>query len=157
VADRTAVLVDGRVRQLGPTAAVLDRPADADCARLLGFDTVLSADAAARLLRTPPFGPAALRAEDCRAAPPGGAGVEATLRRVLPWGAVTRVLAELGGETVAATAPAPPPAWLASARPGDALALVVADRSSARVLRTGASEPPLRPTEPAPKAATPAS
>lgn len=41
LADRTALLVDGSLRQVGPTSAVLDRPADTDCARLVGYTNVL--------------------------------------------------------------------------------------------------------------------
>ncbi len=41
LADRTALLVDGSLRQVGPTAAVLDSPADTDCARLVGYTNVL--------------------------------------------------------------------------------------------------------------------
>lgn len=41
LADRTALLVDGSLRQIGPTAAVLDSPADTDCARLVGYRNVL--------------------------------------------------------------------------------------------------------------------
>jgi ABC-type sulfate/molybdate transport systems ATPase subunit len=52
VADRVAVLVGGRLRQLGDPAAVVRRPADATVARLLGYENVLPAeiDASGRVL-----------------------------------------------------------------------------------------------------------
>ena len=37
LAQRTALLVRGRIRQLGTTADVLDSPADLECATLLGY------------------------------------------------------------------------------------------------------------------------
>jgi molybdate transport system ATP-binding protein len=40
--DRVAVLVDGRVRQVGPAAEVFNRPADPTVARATGVETVLS-------------------------------------------------------------------------------------------------------------------
>ncbi|HWP62062.1 MAG TPA: ABC transporter ATP-binding protein [Candidatus Binatia bacterium] len=39
--DRTAVLVDGVLRQVGPTLEVFDRPADEAVARVTGVETVL--------------------------------------------------------------------------------------------------------------------
>jgi ABC-type sulfate/molybdate transport systems ATPase subunit len=52
VADRVAVLVDGRLRQLGDPAAVVRGPADATVARLLGYENVLpvEVDASRRVL-----------------------------------------------------------------------------------------------------------
>jgi ABC-type sulfate/molybdate transport systems ATPase subunit len=41
LAQRTALLVRGRIRQLGTTARVLDAPADLECANLLGYTTHL--------------------------------------------------------------------------------------------------------------------
>lgn len=50
VADRMAVMLDGRVVQQGPTAQVWRAPATERIARFLGFSTVLTGDAATRLL-----------------------------------------------------------------------------------------------------------
>ncbi len=50
VADRMAVMLDGRVVQQGPTAQVWRTPATERIARFLGFSTVLSGAAAGRLL-----------------------------------------------------------------------------------------------------------
>ncbi|TKK90820.1 ABC transporter ATP-binding protein [Herbidospora galbida] len=41
LAEDTALLIDGRIRQHGPTAEVLDRPGDPDTARLLGYTNLL--------------------------------------------------------------------------------------------------------------------
>jgi thiamine transport system ATP-binding protein len=51
VADRMAVMRDGRLVQEGPTVDVWRAPADADVARFLGYATVLAGQAADRLLR----------------------------------------------------------------------------------------------------------
>ena len=42
LADRVAVLADGAVRQLGEPASVVQRPADATVAKLVGYDNVLA-------------------------------------------------------------------------------------------------------------------
>ena len=57
IADRVAILHAGVLRQLGPSGAVLDHPADADCARLLGFENVVVPALAARLLGEPAHHP----------------------------------------------------------------------------------------------------
>ncbi len=49
VADRMAVMLRGKIVQEGPTASVWSRPADADVAAFLGYDTILDAAQAARL------------------------------------------------------------------------------------------------------------
>ncbi len=41
LADRIGIVVDGTLRQLGPTAAVFARPADLACAAVVGTDTVV--------------------------------------------------------------------------------------------------------------------
>jgi ABC-type sulfate/molybdate transport systems ATPase subunit len=91
LADRTALLLAGRLRQLGPTAAVLDAPADPDCATLLGYTT-----------RLPPALTGAdvslvARPEHCQLLPPDGVVpddavvTDGVLRRVVPLGGSTRV------------------------------------------------------------------
>nr|WP_062338032.1 ATP-binding cassette domain-containing protein [Herbidospora sakaeratensis] len=42
LAEDTALLIDGQIRQHGPTAEVLDNPGDVDTARLLGYTNLLS-------------------------------------------------------------------------------------------------------------------
>ncbi len=88
LADRTALLVDGRVRAVGPTERVLDAPVDAATARLLGFTNVLPP------ALTGAAQPLAARPEDCRPVAPGGADAiraPGTLRRVVALGPVLRV------------------------------------------------------------------
>jgi ABC-type sulfate/molybdate transport systems ATPase subunit len=132
VADRIAILHGGRLLQLGPVRTVLDRPADRECARLLGYENVLGPALAERLLGRPADGPVALRAADCRVAPDGE---PVTLVRALPFGAVTRVVVRSGGDEVVAEAAAPEPDWLARLEPGDRCGLVVEPRA-ARELRS---------------------
>ena len=125
LADAIAILHGGRLRQHGHAAEVLERPADADCARTLGFDNVLSAALAAELLPAAP-GPVALRAGDCQVRDPSaGDGFPARLRRVVPLGAVARVEVEIGDHVVQATAPVPLPPWLDARGGGDEVALVL--------------------------------
>jgi ABC-type sulfate/molybdate transport systems ATPase subunit len=114
--DRVAILHAGELRQEGPAHHVLDHPADADCARILGFENILPG----RLLGV---------AADQVAVPPGacrltGAGVtlSARLLRVIPLGPVWRVVVEAEGLTVLANGPEPPPGEL---RPGDPIVLRV--------------------------------
>jgi ABC-type sulfate/molybdate transport systems ATPase subunit len=91
LADRSALLVDGRIRAIGPTERVLDEPVDAATAHLLGFTNLLPP-----ALTGAPH-PLAARPEDCALAEPGtttGAGavrVTGTLRRTVALGPVLRV------------------------------------------------------------------
>jgi ABC-type sulfate/molybdate transport systems ATPase subunit len=102
VADRIAILHAGRLRQLGPAATVLEHPADAACARLLGFDNVLGPELAARLIGAPASH--AVRATDVRLTPAGdGIG---RVERVLPFGAASRVVVTVEGARLLAEAPA---------------------------------------------------
>lgn len=43
LADRVGVMLDGRLRQAGPTLEVFDRPADEEVARVVGVETVVAA------------------------------------------------------------------------------------------------------------------
>jgi ABC-type sulfate/molybdate transport systems ATPase subunit len=143
LADRMAILHAGELRQEGPTSEVWGHPADADCARILGYDTVLEADVAQRILDNGITGPLALRSEDCTATPPSAAAngsslmIQAELRRVIPLGSTSRVIAELDGRRLLATAPAPAPDWLASLHPGDPIAVCL-ERDRARPVGPGA-------------------
>jgi len=97
VADRIAVLHAGELRQLGGAAAMLEHPADADCARLLGFENVLPPALASRVLGAPVDRPAAVRAADLRLRPGGDMGV---VERVLPFAGRTRIAARVDGVRV---------------------------------------------------------
>jgi len=104
VADRIAILHAGQLRQLGATATVLEHPADADCARLLGFENVLGPALAGRLLGHPAPHPVAVRAADVRVAERGdGIG---RVERVLPFGARSRLVVVVDGERIQAEVPA---------------------------------------------------
>jgi len=92
VADRVAVMRDGRIVQSGPPAALWDRPADAWTAGFLGFGPAVDAEVRGPVLHTP-WGPLAAPAgapagavrlvvrPDGVAVGPGGA-VEGTVTRV---------------------------------------------------------------------------
>ncbi|TQM13736.1 ABC transporter ATP-binding protein [Pseudonocardia kunmingensis] len=101
LAGTTALLVDGRIRQLGPTARVLDEPADVDCARLVGFTNVLPAAVTGRA------GLLVARPEHCRAVRDGDGDVRVpgTVRRVVRLGGPTRVDVDTAAGTLACLAP----------------------------------------------------
>lgn len=91
LADRTALLVRGEIRQLGSTEDVMDAPADLECANLLGFtthlpptltgrDTMLVARPERCLLLAPDSLP-----------PPNTIAVDGVLRRVVPLGGAIRL------------------------------------------------------------------
>jgi ABC-type sulfate/molybdate transport systems ATPase subunit len=91
LAGRTALLVAGEIRQLGPTEEVLESPADLECATLLGFTTQLPPALTGReetLIARP---------ERCRPLvgdeppPPESVVVEGVLRRVVPLGGAIRL------------------------------------------------------------------
>jgi ABC-type sulfate/molybdate transport systems ATPase subunit len=97
IADRVAILHAGELRQLGPTASVLEHPADADCARVLGFENLLEPRVASRLLGEPARRPVAVRARDVAVVPGGDMGV---VERVLPFGERTRIATRVDGVRV---------------------------------------------------------
>jgi ABC-type sulfate/molybdate transport systems ATPase subunit len=133
LADETALLVAGRVRQHGPTSEVLDRPVDPDCARLLGYTNLLPPAVTGRdeLL--------VARPERCRPVhrPPGldELGVGGVVRRVVPLGAGTRVDVDTPAGALACCTDAASTGRSASAggpapdglRPGDPVTVVVAE------------------------------
>ena len=118
----------------GRPPAVLDHPADIDCARVLGFENVLSPDA-----REPPARPAdAPRASPC-APPTAGStldGSTGTLERILPFGAVTRAIVTVDGTRILIDTPAPAPAWAAALGPGSRVDVQI-DERAARALPSG--------------------
>jgi len=128
VADRVAILHAGTLRQLGPPRSVLEHPADADCARLLGFENVVGPPVASRLLGRAVSSAIAVRAVDCRLAPGPGEG---RLERVLPFGEHVRAVVALDGARLLVDVPEA--AWSGTLAPGAAVA-VTADASAAVVL-----------------------
>lgn len=79
VADRLAVMREGRIVQEGPTGAVWDAPVDADTALFLGYARVLEGESAAALLRladapAAPGSAVAVRSSAVRAGPVGDGG-----------------------------------------------------------------------------------
>jgi ABC-type sulfate/molybdate transport systems ATPase subunit len=103
LAGETALLVAGRIRQLGPTERVLDEPADVDCARLVGFTNVLPPAVTGRADLH------AARPEHCSAvngqARTPGLRIPGTVRRVVPLGGATRVDVDTAAGTLACLAP----------------------------------------------------
>jgi ABC-type nitrate/sulfonate/bicarbonate transport system ATPase subunit len=95
LADRIAVLDRGVVRQQGAAAELFGAPADAETARLLGYDNVLE-PAAARRLGVESDRPVAFRAIDLDVS--AGAGPARVLRNV-PSGGAARVTVALDGST----------------------------------------------------------
>jgi len=91
LARRTALLVDGEIRQIGRTAAVLDTPADLECATLLGFTTQLPPALTGRdttlVARPERCSPLA----DSTPPPPDTVVTDGVLRRAVPLGGATRL------------------------------------------------------------------
>ncbi|HZI96598.1 MAG TPA: ABC transporter ATP-binding protein [Actinomycetales bacterium] len=90
LAGCTALLVDGRLRQVGPTSSVLDHPADADCARLVGFANVLSPELTG-LRRTVVCRPEHAVVSAAAPTRKGALVVAGRLVRIVPLGGITRV------------------------------------------------------------------
>jgi ABC-type sulfate/molybdate transport systems ATPase subunit len=140
LATDTALLIDGRIRQHGPTGEILDHPVDAATARLLGFTNVLP-PARTGLPHT-----IAARPEDCRIAPNdsavagGGVTVRGTLRRVVVLGTTTRVDVDLLAGTL--TCLHPDPLRRADLSPQQGPVTVTVDRACALVDRIPASGSP---------------
>ncbi|MHA6619103.1 ABC transporter ATP-binding protein [Pseudonocardia sp. DLS-67] len=99
LAGRTALLVAGRIRQLGPTGRVLDEPVDVDCARLVGFTNLLPPAVTGRTDLC------VARPEDCSVGEAAGLRVPGTVRRVVPLGGVTRVDVDTAAGTLVCLAP----------------------------------------------------
>jgi ABC-type sulfate/molybdate transport systems ATPase subunit len=99
LAGRTALLVAGRIRQLGPTGYVLDRPVDVDCARLVGFTNVLPPALTGRAELS------VARPEHCSLGHAAGPRITGTVRRIVPLGGATRVDVDTVAGTIACRAP----------------------------------------------------
>jgi ABC-type sulfate/molybdate transport systems ATPase subunit len=125
LAHRTALLLQGRIRQLGATTDVLDAPADLDCAHLLGYTTRLPPELTGRDVLL------VARPERCRLLPPGEAParsavvVSGTLRRVVPLGGTTRVDVDTAAGPIAVLTTTE-----VTAAPGDPLCVAVDGRNT---------------------------
>ena len=132
LAHRTALLLRGRIRQLGATADVLDAPTDLECAHLLGYTTRFPPELTGRA------GLLVARPERCRLLSPGEAPardavvVPGTLRRVVPLGGTTRVDVDTGAGPVAVLTTAE-----VTAAPGDPLCVTVDARDTRGVAAPG--------------------
>ncbi|MEV4176442.1 ATP-binding cassette domain-containing protein [Nonomuraea sp. NPDC049709] len=95
LAEDTALLIGGRIRQHGPTAEVLDHPTDAGTARLLGYTNILPPALTGRthtLVARPEHTHLILEASDGPAGPSDDVRpVTGTLRRTVALGIATRV------------------------------------------------------------------
>jgi len=125
LAHRTALLLRGRIRQLGATADVLDAPTDLECAHLLGYTTRLPPALTGRDVLL------VARPERCRLLPPGAdpahpeVVVPGTLRRAVPLGGTTRVDVDTAAGPVAVVTTTE-----VTAAPGDALCVAVDTRNT---------------------------
>jgi len=132
LALRTALLLRGRIRQLGATADVLDAPADLECAQLLGYTTRLPPELTGRDVLL------VARPERCRLLSPGevpardAVVVPGTLRRVVPLGGTTRVDVDTAAGPVAVLTTAE-----VTAAPGDQLCVTVDVRDTRGVAAPG--------------------
>jgi ABC-type sulfate/molybdate transport systems ATPase subunit len=99
LAARTALLVAGRIRQLGPTGHVLDQPVDLDCARLVGLTNVLPPAVTGRRELS------VARPEHCSLGDAPGLRITGTVRRIVPLGGATRVDVDTAAGTIACRAP----------------------------------------------------
>jgi ABC-type sulfate/molybdate transport systems ATPase subunit len=121
LAQRTALLVNGEIRQIGPTADVLDAPADPDCATLLGFTTQLPPTLTGRNVLL------VARPERCSPLPgsgpppPGTVVFDGVLRRVVPLGGAVRLDVDTTTGPVAAVTTA-----IVTVTPGNPIRLAVA-------------------------------
>jgi ABC-type sulfate/molybdate transport systems ATPase subunit len=120
LADRTAILIAGHLRQVGKTVHVLDAPADSDCAALLGYTTRFASDL------TGGSGLLVAKPERCQLLDPGGPPppnaivVGGTVRRTVPLGGTTRVDVDTSAEPVAVLTTAE-----VTAAPGQAVRVAV--------------------------------
>jgi len=141
-ADRIAILHAGTLLQLGLTATVVDHPADADCARLLGFENVLDPELAGRLLGHPAAHPVAVRAADVRLT----RGDMGTIERMLPFGASTRIVVWIKGARIVAETPATAASWPSPLEPGERADITI-EASTSRYLPNATKQTQPRPPQ----------
>ncbi len=121
LAGRTALLVNGEIRQIGTTEEVFEAPTDLECANLLGFTTHLPP--ALTGLETM----LVARPERCRPLahatppPPNTVVVDGVLRRVVPLGGAVRIDVDTAAGPVTAVTTADVPTT-----PGSAIRIATA-------------------------------
>ena len=116
--DHAVLLIDGRVRQIGPPLDVFDHPADREVAEFVGTENIIERSRWPWPIDAPPDAHICIRSEQLTISP----GEGATVRRVDLVGAMVRVLVEVEG--VELVAQAPRPQWSALAVGiGDAVAV----------------------------------
>jgi putative spermidine/putrescine transport system ATP-binding protein len=102
LADRIAVMREGRIEQVGPAADVYERPATRFVAEFVGTSNVLTGEVARRLFGSD--GPVSVRPEKIRvyhreAAPdpaPGEVRLDGAVEEIVYAGVVTRIVADVG-------------------------------------------------------------
>ncbi|MGH3757904.1 ABC transporter ATP-binding protein [Actinophytocola sp.] len=121
LARRTALLVNGEIRQVGTTADVLDAPADLECASLLGFTTqlppALTGQEVTLVARPERCGPLA----DSTPPAPDAVVVGGVIRRAVPLGGAIRLDVDTATGPVTAVTTAD-----ATFTPGGAIRIAIA-------------------------------
>ncbi|MGD9529914.1 MAG: ABC transporter ATP-binding protein [Pseudonocardia sp.] len=106
LADHTALLIGGRIRQYGQTASVLDNPTDRATAQLLGFTNLLPPRLTGRTHTL------AARPEHCQVIHDPSAAdaltITGNVRRIIPLGAVTRLDIDTTDGTITCLTPGDP-------------------------------------------------
>jgi thiamine transport system ATP-binding protein len=103
LADRVAVMREGRIRQIGPPTRVWRSPADVDVAKFLGCNKILPAEVARELLGLDVAGRVGLRSTALRVDPEGP--LEAVVLDRVHRRDHVRLLVELAGDEFEAVAP----------------------------------------------------
>ncbi len=127
LADRVAIMLDGRIVQVGKPREIHERPATAEVAAFLGLTNVIEGDVARGRLRVPPFGElptsradgrvrVVLRPETLALHPASSRrGVRARIATVRDAGEITRYQLDVEGTWLRASALGPP-AWAVGER-----------------------------------------
>lgn len=138
LAGRTALLVAGRLRQVGVTAGVLDHPADADCARLIGFVDVLPASLTGldqTVVARPEHVVVLGLSRPAHRLPDDAVVVDGRLVRTVPLGGITRMDVDAAGTPLSCLVAGDLPTEVGDVKPGDVVTLAVPRRHLRQVPR----------------------